>query len=99
MVGLAGYAILVGVGLHLWPRVWFRGRLADALRAITIGCVLVLIARQTYETREFVGIIVADLLTDDPCGAGWVRERPFADAFVFRVKAHYGMDDPLCVGE
>ncbi len=93
LVGVCAVGVVAGVGLAIVCE-RLRGWRAPVAAAVMI----LLLASQASLARRLVAEASADLNRTEPCR--WhLRDRPFAQPFITRVKTAYGMDDPLCRNE
>ena len=95
LVALCAFGIAVGVGLAAANAAAQTSARSRLIRGTAAALLLVLLAAQAIATRKIIAAEVADSVRLDPCEA-LADSRPLDPAFVRRIKAAYGMQNPDC---
>jgi hypothetical protein len=94
LIGVAGLAIVVGIGLAKLDRVLRLTR----LHWVPIAGILMLLfalGRRAFDAHEYVQGTSVDLNLQEPCRSD-LRERAFGASFVPVLKHFYDLPDPNC---
>jgi hypothetical protein len=98
LIGAAAIAILTALGLARLQQTLGRATLARVVGPIALALGLAYLGREAMHTHRLTTRESASLKDQEPCESA-IRDRPFGDRFVTKVKTRYGMTDPECLAD